>query len=140
MEEAEAAEEVLPAEDAGFLAEEVFPAAVIFAEDVLPPVLAAVFAEEVLEEPFAVAPFESDPFVAAPSESVSSAAVTVTLDPNETGETRSAKITIKAGGIEKQITVSQAPEEVVPENIVINYIWNSQDDTKITPTLFSGRF
>lgn len=63
--------------------------------------------------------------------SENAAAVTVTLDPNETGETRSAKITIKAGGIEKQITVSQAPEEVVPENIVINYIWNSQDDTKI---------
>ena len=52
VEEAEAAEEVLPAEDAGFLAEEVFPAAVIFAEDVLPPVLAAVFAEEVLEDVF----------------------------------------------------------------------------------------
>ena len=52
MEEEEAEEEVLPAEDAGFLAEEVFPAAVIFAEDVLPPVLAAVFAEEVLEDVF----------------------------------------------------------------------------------------
>ncbi len=72
--------------------------------------------------------------------SENAAAVTVTLEPNETGETRSAKITIKAGGIEKQITVSQAPEEVVPENIVINYIWNSQDDTKIENRQIEARF
>ena len=63
--------------------------------------------------------------------SENAAAVTVTLEPNETGETRSAKITIKAGSVEKQVMLAQAPEEVKPENIVINYIWNSQDDTKI---------
>lgn len=38
MEEEEAAEEVFPEEDAGFLAEEVFPAEEVFAEDVLPAV------------------------------------------------------------------------------------------------------
>ncbi|MBQ5402410.1 MAG: BACON domain-containing protein, partial [Bacteroidales bacterium] len=68
------------------------------------------------------------------------AMVTVTLDPNTGSDTRSAKITIKAGGIEKQITVTQAPEEVVPENIVINYIWNSQDDTKIENRQIEARF
>ena len=64
--------------------------------------------------------------------SENAAMVTITLDPNTTPDTRSAKITIKAGGIEKQITVTQAGEEVKPEDIVINYIWNSQDDTQIT--------
>jgi len=63
--------------------------------------------------------------------SENTAAVTLTLEPNTTGETRSATLSVRAGGIEKQISVTQAPEEVVSENIVINYIWNSQDDTKI---------
>ena len=74
------------------------------------------------------------------SASENAAAVTVTLEPNETGETRSATITIKAGGIEKQITVSQAPEELKPEDIVINYIWNSQDDTQINNRYIQSRY
>ena len=72
--------------------------------------------------------------------SENAAAVTVTLEPNETGETRSATITIKAGGIEKQITVTQAPEELKPEDIVINYIWNSQDDTQINNRYIQSRY
>ena len=64
--------------------------------------------------------------------SENAAVVQITLEPNTTGETRTAKITVKAGGIEKQVTVTQAPEEIKPEDIVINYIWNSQDDTQIT--------
>ena len=72
--------------------------------------------------------------------SENAAMVTITLDPNTGSDTRSAKITIKAGGIEKQITVTQAPEEVAPENIVINYIWNSQDDTQITNRQIDARY
>ena len=68
---------------------------------------------------------------ASGSASENAAAVTITLEPNTTGETRTAKVTVKAGGIEKQVTVTQAPEEVKPEDIIIQYIWNSQDDTKI---------
>ena len=71
--------------------------------------------------------------------SENAAMVTITLDPNTGSDTRSAKITIKAGGIEKQITVTQAAEEIKPEDIVINYIWNSQDDTQITTgNIYSG--
>lgn len=69
---------------------------------------------------------------ASGSASENATAVTITLEPNTTGETRSTTITVKAGGIEKQVTVTQAPEEVKPEDIIIQYIWNSQDDTQIT--------
>ncbi len=68
---------------------------------------------------------------ASGSASENAAAVTITLEPNTTGETRSTTITVKAGGIEKQVTVTQAPEEVRPEDIILNYVWNSQDDTQI---------
>ena len=74
------------------------------------------------------------------SASENAAAVTITLEPNTTGETRSAKVTVKAGGIEKQVTVTQAPEEVKPEDIIIQYIWNSQDDTQINNRYIQARY
>ncbi|MBO4557803.1 MAG: BACON domain-containing protein [Bacteroidales bacterium] len=64
--------------------------------------------------------------------SENAAMVTLTLEPNTTGAARTATVTVKAGGLEKQITVTQAPEAVKQEDIAVNFIWNYQDDTQIT--------
>ena len=55
---------------------------------------------------------------------------TIVLDVagNTTGEERSATVTVAGGGLTKTFTVKQA----ACEHIVVNYIWNSQDDTQIT--------
>jgi len=77
---------------------------------------------------------------ASGSASENATMVQISLDPNTTGEARTATLTVKAGGIEKQVTVTQAPEEVKQEDIIINYIWNNQDDTQINNRHIQARY
>ena len=59
------------------------------------------------------------------------ATVTVTLDPNEAFEPRTATVTIKAGGIEKTVTITQAAAEKPADYIKFLYLAISGEENAL---------
>ena len=57
------------------------------------------------------------------------ATVTVTLDPNESFDPRNATVTIKAGGIEKTVTITQAAAEMTADYIIFLYLVISGEES-----------